>query len=178
MDTPGVVASKILTDEERKLVSILESEATVGDQLVGIKIINEGIRDVLSRDHVIVISHSRLLRHPPGPTLVLCDRDSLIGEEVWEPDRIANVSQDPNVIWLGRNMIIYRDAIARARGRPLTFCYRALAFPELDEVEGIRDVVSVTIGSLTHLRLSQEIGWNYDNPDLGTVLIGFNSAYS
>jgi hypothetical protein len=72
-------------------------------------------------------------------------------------------------------MVLYRDALAKARGRSLTLAYRALPFPELDELDSISSVVSVTIGSFTHIRLAQKMGWDFNNPDLGTVLVGFNS---
>jgi hypothetical protein len=172
--TPGVVKCKILTDEERRLAMQLESSVMGQDQPMGMRIANEGIGDVLGRDHVALIAHSKELRHPPGPIVVIRDNGSIIGEEIWLSQQLEKLSTDSNAILLGKSMVLYRDALARARGRPLTLSYRALPFPELDEVDEISNVVSVTIGSSTHIRLSQKMGWDFNNPDLGTVLVGFD----
>ena len=173
--TPGIVKCRILTDEERDLAKQLEFSGTVQDQLLGMRITNEGITDVLGRRHVVLIAHTKGLRHPPGPIVVIRDNGDIVGEEVWQSDHLKKLSDDSNAILLGKSMVLYRDALARARGKRLTLAYRALPFPELDEVDLISDVVSVTIGSSTHIRLSQRVGWDFNNPDLGTVLIGFNS---
>jgi len=177
MRTPGIVKCKVLTEDERKLVSELETETSVQNQLLGMKIVNEGIIEVLNREHVVAISHSKELRHPPGPIVVICDEKNIVGEEVWERYRLRE-AKDSNLIWLGKSMVLYRDAVTRARGKPLTLAYRALPFPELEELDEICDVVSVTIGSLTHVRLSQRVGWDFNDPNLGTVLIAFNERKS
>jgi len=173
--TPGIVACKILASEDRDFVSSLESSATIQEQLLGMRITNEGIKDVMSKTHVVLIAHSKELRHPPGPIIVIHDTENTVGEEIWQPEHLAKLSNDPNAILLGKSLVLYRDALARARGKSLTLSYRALPFPELDEIAGVSDVVSVTIGPFTHVGLSQKVGWNFINPDLGTVLIGFNS---
>ncbi len=173
--TPGVVDCKLLNDEERDLAMQLEDSATLQDQLLGMRITNEGITEVLSRTHVVLIAHSRSLRHPPGPIVVIRDNGNIVGEEVWQSDQLERLTADSNAILLGKSMVLYRDALARARGRRLTLAYRALPFPELDELGSINSVVSVTIGSFTHIRLAQKMGWDFNNPDLGTVLVGFNS---
>jgi len=173
--TPGIVKCRILTDEERGLARQLEASGTVQDQLLGMLITNEGIADVMRRTHVVLIAHTKNLRHPPGPIVVIRDDGNIVGEEVWQSDHLNRLTVDSNAILLGKSMVLYRDALARARGKRLTLTYRALPFPELDEVELISSVVSVTIGSFTHIRLSQHAGWDLNNPDLGTVLVGFNS---
>ena len=174
--TPGVVDCKLLNSEERDLAMQLERSATVQNQLLGMRITNEGITEVLSRIHVVLIAHSRSLRHPPGPIVVIRDNGNIVGEEVWKSDQLERLRTDSNVILLGKSMVLYRDALARVRGRCLTLTYRALPFPELDEIDSISCVVSVTIGSFTHIRLSQKMGWDFNNPDLGTVLVGFNTS--
>jgi len=173
-ETSGIIKCKVLTDKERELAKQVEIGGSVQDQLLGLRITNEGIADVLSRTHVVLIAHTKDLRHPPGPIVVIRDNGNVVGEEVWESAQLSRFSADPNAILLGKSLVLFRDALARARGRVLTLTYRALPFPELDEVPLISNIVSVTIGSLAHVRLSQTMGWDSNNPDLGTVLIGFN----
>ena len=176
LGTPGVVACWILPDEDRESLRGLERESNLRLALPGLDIVNEGIREALSRQHVVMISHSPALRHPPGPIIVITDGERVVGEEVWEPGQFERLSKDPNAIFLGKSLVLYRDALTRARGKPLKLAYKALPFPELDEVPGIEDVVSITITVPVHLRFSQKAGWNPDDPNLGTVLIGFNES--
>ena len=137
-------------------------------------IVNEGIRDALARQHVVIISHSPALRHPPGPIIVILDGDHVVGEEIWQPGQYERLSKDTNTLFLGKSLVLYRDTLAQARGKPLKLAYRALPFPELDEVPGVQNVVSITITIPVHSRFSQKAGWNPNDPNLGTVLIGFN----
>ena len=175
-ETPGVVACWILPDEERDSLPRLETETNVRLGLPGMEIVNEGIRDVLERQHVVIIHHSPALRHPPGPIIVICDEERIVGEEVWEPGRAEKVAGDPTVILLGKSLVFNREALMRARGKPLKLAYRALPFPELEGPPGVQDVISVTITFPAHFLLARKAGWSPDDPTLGTVLIGFNES--
>jgi hypothetical protein len=172
--TPGIVSCWVLPLEDRMPLLRLEGDANHYLTLPGIKIVNEGIRDVIQRRHVVMISHSSALRHPPGPIIVILDGEHVVAEEVWDPECIENLSKDKNSLLLGKNLAFNREALLKARGKNLKLVYKGLPFPELEEVPGIRDVVSVTITVPVHLELSKKAGWKPDDPELGTVLIGFN----
>ncbi len=176
LSTPGVVGCWVLPDEDRDSVRQLETDANSHLTLPGLDLVNEGIRDVLDRQHVMIISHSAQLRHPPGPIIVICDGDRVVGEEVWKPSQLEELSKDSRALFLGKSLVLYRDKLAEARGKPLKLTYRALPFPELEEVPGVRDVVSVTITIPVHSEFSKKAGWDPNNPDLGTVLIGFKES--
>ena len=173
--TPGVMSCWLLPNEDRERLLRLESNANHTLGLPGIEIVNEGIRDVLERQHIVMVSHSPTLRHPPGPIIVILDEERVVAEEVWDPTRIENLSKDRNSLLLGKNLVFNREALLRARGKNLKLVYKSLAFPELEEVPGVRDVVSVTITVPVHLEFSRKAGWKPDDPNLGTILIGFNA---
>ena len=174
LDTPGVVACWVVPDEDRDSLRQIETEANLRLGLPGMDIVNEGIRDALTRQHIVMISHSPALRHPPGPIIIICDEDRIVGEEIWEPGQFEKLSKDLNALFLGKSLVLYRDALAGARGKPLKLAYKALPFPELEEIPSVKDVVSITITIPVHFRFSQKAGWNPNDPSLGTVLIGFN----
>jgi hypothetical protein len=174
--TRGVVACWVLPDEDRESLRQLENETNVRLGLPGMDIVNEGIKDALARQHLVIISHSPALRHPPGPIIVICDGEHLVGEEIWGPGQLEKLSKDPSALFLGKSLVLYRDALAQARGKPLKLAYRGLPFPEIEEVPGVKDVVSITITVPVHSRFSEKAGWNPSNPNLGTVLIGFNQS--
>lgn len=172
--TPGVVSCWVLPDEDREPLLHLESEANRRLALPGIEIVNEGIREVLRRRHVVVISHSPELRHPPAPIIVIVDDEHVVGEEIWEPTQIEKLSKNKDSLLLGKNLVFNRDALMKARGKKLRLVYKGLPFPELEVLSDIRDVISVTITVPAHLKFSKKAGWSQDDPNLGTVLIGFN----
>jgi len=174
LDTPGVVACWVVPDEDRDSLRQIETEANLRLGLPGMDLVNEGVKDTLAREHVVMISHSPALRHPPGPIILICDGESVVGEEIWQPGQFEKLSKDPNALFLGKSLVLYRDALTRARGKPLKLAYKALPFPELEEVSGVKDVASITITIPVHFRFSQKAGWNPNDPSLGTVLIGFN----
>jgi hypothetical protein len=174
--TPGVISCWVLPHEDREQLGRLESNANLRLGLPGIEIVNEGIRDVLGHQHVVVVSHSPALRHPPGPIILILNGDQVVGEEVWERGNIEKLSMDKNALLLGKNLVFNREALMQARGKTLKLVYKALPFPELDNILGIRDVVSVTITVPVHHELSEKVGWNSRDPNIGTVLIGFNES--
>lgn len=174
--TTGIVECELMNQEDRETLRQLETESNRRLGLPGMEAVNEGIKDVLSRQYVIATCHSPELRHPPGPVLVISDEESIVGEEIADSKQIERLSADPNAILLGRSLVLYRDALARAKGRKLKLVYRALRFPELDDLPHIKDVISVTVGIPAHLYLARKAGWNTNDPSLGTVLIGFNKS--
>jgi len=176
LKTPGVVGCWVVPDEDRDSLRQLENEANVRLGLPGMDIVNEGVKDALAREHVVMISHSPALRHPPGPIILICDGESVVGEEIWQPGQFETLSKDPNALFLGKSLVLYRDALTNARGKPLKLAYKALPFPELEEIPGVKDIASITITIPVHSRFSQKAGWNPNDPNLGTVLIGFNLA--
>jgi hypothetical protein len=176
LKTPGVVACWVVPDEDRDSLRKLERDANSRLGLPGLDIINEGIREALARKHVVMISHSPALRHPPGPIIVILNGKQIVGEEIWQPGQYERLSKDPTSLFLGKSLVLYREALAQARGKPLKLTYRALPFPEIEEVPGVKDVVSITITIPVHFRFSQKAGWDPNNPNLGTVMIGFNES--
>jgi hypothetical protein len=176
LKTPGVVACWVVPDEDRDSLRELETNANGRLGLPGLDIVNEGIREALARKHVVMISHSPALRHPPGPIIVILNGEQIVGEEIWQPGQYERLSKNPTSLFLGKSLVLYREALAQARGKPLKLTYRALPFPEVEEVLGIKDVVSITITIPVHFRFSQKAGWDPNDPNLGTVMIGFNES--
>lgn len=155
----------------------LETEANRQLGLPGMRIVNNGIKDVLEREYVIMICHSPDLRHAPEPIIVICDEEQhVVGKEVWERSEVERLSKEPSSIFLGKNLVLLHDALTQAKGKTLTLVYKALRFPELDEIHGIQSVISVTLTFQVHSLLSRRAGWDADDPNLGTVLIGFNKC--
>ena len=99
-----------------------------------------------------------------------------MGEEIWQPGQYERLSKDPTSLFLGKSLVLHREALSQARGKSLKLAYKALPFPEIEEVPSVKDVVPITIAIPVHSRFSEKAGWNPNDPNLGTVLIGFNES--
>ena len=174
LDIPGVVACHRLAEQQLRTLIDTEAQSNRNLYLPGLEIVNEGMKDVASRECFVAIAHTSKLRHPPGAILVICCGDDVVGEELWDSQTRTEASSNSNLIFLGRSLKLYRDGLERSREKSLKVCYRALRFPELENIKGVRDVISVTVNPSTHAHLSRLTGWDERDPNLGTVLIGFN----
>ena len=152
----------------------MEESASEGSGLAGLSTANEGIREVMQREFVVCINHSPDLRHPSKPIMTLKAGSGVIGQEVWEENQIAKLSADPNMVFLGRNFVLFRDRLDTARGKSVRFVFEPQSFPELDDVHGVCKIVSATISPITDVYIKRRAGWNTAHSDQGTVLIGFN----
>lgn len=136
---------------------------------------NEGLRDVLKRNVITSISHNSGLRHPPGPTVVLISGGIILGEEVWKKDKILEFKKNSGEILIGKNFVLHKDTLkARSLRRPI-FVFPSLPFPEVEVVDGVKDVASASLSVSTDIFIKEIMGWSHIDPTLATVLIGFNA---
>jgi len=161
---------------DKKTILQLEEKASESAGLMGLAIVNEGAKLALERNFVVCINHSRTLRHPPRPILVLTTDKDIVGREVWKREEITRFQADPNTIFLGKGFVLFRDKLNAARERPLRFEYGPQGFPEIEAIQNVCDVVSATISPATDLYIKSRAKWDTSDPDIGTVLIGFNAS--
>lgn len=161
---------------ERRTILRLEEKASESAVYAGLMIVNEGARQALQREFVISINHSRNLRHPSKPILVLRADKDIVGHEVWEDDQLTKFQADPNAILLGKGFVLFRDKLENAVGRPMRFVFEPQSFPEIETNQNVYDVVSATVSPTTDLYIKGRAGWDTTDFDKGTVLIGFNSS--
>lgn len=172
LNVPGIMDVKLL--DKKHLEEILRLETIVEKSMIGIKCYNEGLREVLKREIVLVIAHLPELRHPPEPIILWKIENEVVGEEVWEEEKIEKLKKDLNIIFLGKNFILYKNKLSRLRKAESILVYPPIRFPELEKIELIKDIVSVTVSTPADIYIKKEMGWNVNDPKIGTVLIGFN----
>ena len=188
MDSPDTVVSKLRSIEgiidvwqvdnsQKNTILELEKKANENAGLaIGVEIVNMGAVYALQRKFALCVNHSPALRHPPSPILRLVAGDDVVGEEVWEADRIAALRADSNAVFLGRGFVLFKDKVSRIKERHLRFEYGPQSFPELSTVDGVLDVVSCTISPVADIYVKRMARWDTTNPDTGTLLIGFNTS--
>jgi len=172
LSIPGIIDFRYL--DKKHFKEILRLETIVEKSAIGIRCFNEGLREVLKRQIVLAIAHLPNLRHPPEPIILWKAGEEIVGEEVWEEEKIERLKKDSNVIFLGKNFILYRDKLIRLRKAESMLVYPPVRFPELEKIELIKDLVSITVSTPADIYIKKKMGWNVNDPKIGTVLIGFN----
>lgn len=129
---PGVVRAEWLSDEERRELARLATPNAAD---------NRGVREALARDRVLVLFKDRTFRPPPEPTILLVDdRGTVIGRELLPGESLPD-DHPRKVVRLGKGFVLFAD---RGGGPGFRFLLPPVPFPELDVVEGVREVVSAS----------------------------------
>jgi hypothetical protein len=172
--TRGILDVKWLDEEIRTKILEIENKINKEGLARSGGYYNEGVIDVLARRFVGALLNNNEFRHATEPSLFWVAGDMVIGEEVMDPGRLQDLIKQENIKILKKNFVLYFDRMKRARGRMPVFVVRGLSFPEIEDITGIRNVLSASpIGSVD-IYLKEQFGWDTKARDLGTILIGFD----
>ena len=165
----GAVHVFPLNGECREKILSIESNIKAA---LGIKVINKGVTECLSRQHVLCIIKRASFRPPPEPTVMLISDDGVVlGEEILphrKKEFLESVKED--IIWLSDEFVMYPG---RKGERGESFVMPPVSFPEVEEF-GMLDVVSCSPSAPADMMLRKMHGFE-DNPKLASILIGFNA---
>jgi len=163
----GVVNAFYLDKEI--LVQMKKEEEKV-KAMGNISVLNEGFRDALEREHVIAIIKDPRFRPPPEPTVVLVSNTgALMGLEVF-PFTAKEYLDREDVVWLSDAFVLF-PSVKGAGGEQ--FIMPPVSFPELNESNGCKDVISCSPAPTCDLLMRQYYKLK-DDPKLASVLVGYN----
>ena len=160
----GILDVAWLSVEDRRHVALREG-ADSG---------NIGLNEVLSRQHVCTVLSSAQFRHERSSCVQWVVDGVVIGEEVSDAERRAELLTSPEVGQMGKNFLLYYDRMKGVRGKKPRFVYRPLPFDEVAACKNVREVVSASPGADVDLYLKQRFGWSSEDRRLGTIVVGFN----
>jgi len=167
----GVVAAFYLDAETLK--KIQDEEATV-KAVGGIDVINEGFNQALKREKVICIVKDPRFRPPPEPTVVLKSSDGkIMGIEVF-PNTSKEYRDREDVVWLSDDFIVFPNVKPGEDGNE-SFIMPPVSFPELNESNGCRDVVSCSPAPTCDKMIRESHGMK-DDGKLASILIAYNKV--
>ena len=150
------------------LEQLREEESKVRGS-ANIPVNNEGFTESLKRECVICIIKSQF-RPPPEPTVVLRSGDGkIIGEEVfpWTRDKYLGRT---DIVWLFDSFILFPNV--EANGGEY-FVMPPIPFPELNEGNGCRDVISCSPAP-TCDKMIREYANLPEDTHLASILVAFN----
>ena len=175
-DTQGILDVGWIESKDRQMIQQFEEEMQQRG-LGGLgNYCNEGVLKVLDRQQVCAVLNNTEFRHATEPCLSWVVGDVVIGEEVSDPERLESLKKRPGVKVIGKSFVVFFDKIKETRGQQPTFVFRPLAFPEIEGIPRVQDVLSASPHGSADLYLKNKFGWDAGILALGTILIGFNLA--
>ena len=154
------------------LEKVRQEEATV--KAVGsVEVINEGFNQALKREKVICIVKDPRFRPPPEPTVTLMSSGGkLMGVEVFPETAKQYLGRD-DLIWLSDGFVMF-PGVTPDDGETEAFVMPPVSFPELNESNGCKDVVSCSPAPTCDKMIREWHGME-DNGKLASVLVAFNT---
>jgi len=159
-----------LDDVTRERVVEIESGIKAA---LGISCVNLGVQECLERENVIVVVKDSKFRPPPEPTVLLIadGGDLILGREIFPHER-KEFEDTPNVLFLSQDFIVYTDRKPKTKE---LFVMPPVAFPEVAELPGVKNVVSCSPSPPSDMYVRAAHGLP-DDPKLASILIGFDNS--
>lgn len=165
----GVIDAFYLDKEILEKVKAEEDTVVATGQ---VKVINNGVNEALKREKVICIVKDPRFRPPPEPTVILqSTKGKLMGVEVF-PETAPQYMDRDDVIFVSDGFVMFPNVMPED-GELEYFIMPPVSFPELNESNGCKDVVSCSPAPTSDDMIRR---WHGLEPTgkLASILIGFN----
>ncbi len=174
----GIVEASPLLFEDRDKILDLEQEAEERS-LMGLgKVINSGVREVLTCDYVYAAVSDMDFDWGCHATLVLKKGDEIVGEEVRDEETIARLSKQTDVWFMHKNFVVYKQKVVFPQDIMRKLCY--FETPSLpadwlalrqDEIN-CDSIIFANPAIPADIYLKEKYFRGLDERGLGTILIG------
>jgi hypothetical protein len=168
----GVIAFQYLDADWRKEIMLLEKEAEANGAAGGLMpFINKGVWAAFEREVQFIIvaaSESILLGDSEQLVLIEDQKGQIVGEWVGAR-RLEELKGRDDICFLSSDFVLYSNV--EVVGQPY-FVLPKIDFPYLEGLEGVKDVASGSISTLTDEYIRDRLG--YSQTKHWTHLIGFN----
>lgn len=170
----GVIDVGELQDEDRD--ALKSSEFNRKEDII--PVINRGLEECLKREYLLILLKNRNFRCAPNPTvLLITDKGRILGQELISAEEREKYGCRDDVYFLSNDFVMFKidKNTVRTGGEKQLFVLPSIPFPELDDIKGIRDVVSCSPSTAGDHYLKNK--YNYpDDPNLATILVGFSKV--
>jgi hypothetical protein len=157
---------------DKKILDEMKEEEEKVKAAGSITVHNDGFSEAISRDHVIAIIKDPRFRPPPEPTVILVSgKGETMGVEVF-PFTAKDYINREDIVWLSDAFVLFPEV--KGSGGEM-FVMPPVSFPELNESNGCKDVVSCSPAPTCDFMMRKHNNLE-DNPKLASVLVGYNDA--
>jgi hypothetical protein len=155
---------------DKTVLNLMKEEESKVSAMANIAVDNQGFNQALERESVIAIVKDPRFRPPPEPTVILVSgAGEVMGVEVF-PFTAKNYTDREDVVWLSDAFVLFPEV--KGTGGEM-FVMPPVSFPELNESNGCKDVVSCSPAPTCDLIMRKYYKLQ-DDPKLASVLVGFN----
>jgi hypothetical protein len=163
-----------LADDDRQQLHAIEQEAEAKSLLGLGKVINAGIQGVLECDWVYVALTDTDFDWTCHPNLLMKKGEEVVGEEVTDQATIDRLAADPNVWFLHKNFVVYKDRVSFPQDVMKKICYFEIPCHAAQWAVGIKchSVVYGSPSTPSDVFLKKKYFQARDERGSGTVLIG------
>ncbi|MFH0994642.1 MAG: hypothetical protein V1844_03990 [Pseudomonadota bacterium] len=173
----GIVNACPVSDADCRIIIDIEQDAE-NRSLMGLgKVVNTGVRAVLNCDAVYVALINMDFDQGCHPALIIKKGEEIVGEEIRDQDRIAQLSERKDVWFLHKNFVIYKTRISFPQDIMQKICYfetpgmpAAWCIPEDTTV--CRTIIYSNPTTPSDVYLKKQYFDGLDELGLGTILIG------
>lgn len=135
---------------------------------------NDGVLQCLKRHHVACIIKDKHFRAPPHATIHLVDeKGNIIGRELMSGEKVVSTRQR-KVIMLGNDFAVFFE---KGTGKGAHFVLPPVQFKEVAELDDVKSVCSSSPSTAGDFFLRRRAKLE-DNPELASILVGFDIAGS
>jgi hypothetical protein len=170
---PGVLKALELDERQQIMVTKLEKQAENTGAAGGLmEFINEGVWKALARKHVVLIvaDNEQGFRDPPEPWTLMVDEERNVIGEWLHPERIEEFKGKKNVQFISSDFVLYSD---RKRTGKCYFLLPGISFPEIEDIDGVENVVSGSVSPPADAYLKKEVGMT---ENYWTILVGYDES--
>jgi len=155
---------------DKEILGRMKKEEDKVTAMGNIAVHNVGFSEALEKDHVIAIIKDPRFRPPPEPTVVLVsNKGEIMGLEVF-PFTAKEYLNREDVVWLSDAFVLFPNV--KGMGGE-NFIMPPVSFPELNESNGCKDVISCSPAPTCDLMMRTYYDLK-DDAKLASVLVGYN----
>ncbi len=120
---PGIVKAVPFSNDERGKILDIEQDAEKKAFMGLGSVINSGVREVLNCELIYIALTNMDFSWGSHASLIMKKGDELVGEEVQDEKRIAELSKRKDVWFMHRNFVIYKDKISFPKDLMKKICH-------------------------------------------------------
>ena len=175
---PGILDAQKLRDEDRDELLEIERKAEEQSLMSLGKVVNVGVRTVLECPGIFVVLNSMDFDWGKKSTLLMKKGDEIVGEEVRDPERIAQLSARDDVWFMHKHFAVYKERISFPQDIMQKICYFEIPFLSADWNElqqcrtHCRDIIFSFPSTPGDTYLKDEYFQGRDERGTGTCLVG------
>ena len=174
----GLINTSPFSNDDRPKMLDIEQEAEKNAFMGLGNVVNAGVREVLACGLIYVALTNMDFEWGCGPSLVMKKGEELVGEEVRDEQRLAELSNRKDVWFMHQNFVVYKDKVSFPQDLMKKICH--FEIPGLpaewclveDENFECRSIIYANPSTLGDIYLKKQYFNEIDEKGLGTILIG------